>query len=402
MRVLFADCIKNEIGGGHLVLARLANHYFANDKYGVEPFVFMNDAGGFRGRFLDERITFIPVSWGSRAMSMSRGKGWGALLAAAFSPSVLKAWGALFRAIRDNRIEVVHANSMMAFLLAALPARLCGVGLVCHMHDSLPGPRDGGALSAAARRLLLLFMKVFAGKVVAVSGFVGQTISGGAASLGKKTMVIHNGLEHAGMNHGPGDYSGGPPRVIALGRLHPDKGFDMAIKAVSLLKRDFGVGVDLKVLGDGPMRGALEALAEGEGVSAQVEFTGFRDNVHEYMAEADIVLVPSLWEDPLPLVVMEAMANARIVIASMTGGIPEMITDGRDGMLVPKARPDVLAEKILWVMAHPEEAAEMAARARWRAVREFTIERMAGAMAGVYESLARAGRERETRCGYFF
>ncbi|MDA8088501.1 MAG: glycosyltransferase family 4 protein [Nitrospiraceae bacterium] len=387
MRVLFVDCIKNEIGGGHMVLARLANHFYRDEKYGVEPFVLMNAAGDFRRRFLEDGITFIPFSWGGRAMSMSRGKGWGAMLSAAFSPSVIRAWGALFRAIRDNRIDVVHANSMMAFLLSCLPARLCGAALVCHMHDSLPAPGDGGAFSDAARKFLLFFMKKFAGRVVAVSGFVRQTIVADGEGLREKTVVLHNGLETGGIKPAPRACHAGPPKLLALGRLHPDKGFDMAIKAVSALKRDFGVEAGLKILGDGPMRGALETLAGSEGVSGQVEFAGFRDNVHEYMAEADIVLVPSLWEDPLPLVVMEAMANARIVIASKTGGIPEMITDGREGILVPKARPDALTEKILWVMAHPEEAAEMAARARARAASEFTLRRMAGDLAGVYKSL---------------
>ena len=390
MQILFADCIKSEIGGGHFVLARLANYFSKHSDYGIQPIVLLNDIRNFRERFLNKDVKYIPFKLGSTILSLKRGQGFVSFSKVVISLgyNLFPIWLRLVKILKDSKIDLVHANSMTAFFVLSFPARLCRVTLIYHLHDTLLSPKEGGTMSDAAKNMLLFWMKAFADRIIVVSEFAGNTITSKKQPLEKKISIVHNGLELIKIRQSCHKvYNGGLPLLVAFGRLDSKKGFHVAIAAAAILRDRYGYHVKLNIIGDGSMRPELQDMVKREKLNGQVEMLGFKDNVHEYVAQGDIVLIPSVWEDPLPLAVIEAMANSKIIIASEVGGIPEMLKNGEEGFLVPKADPEAIAEKVVWIMEHPDKANEIAEKAYERVCREFTIERMAFQLSNIYHSV---------------
>jgi glycosyltransferase involved in cell wall biosynthesis len=127
----------------------------------------------------------------------------------------------------------------------------------------------------------------------------------------------------------PDRSSGGAPLALALGRLHPNKGFSLLVEALART-----IEVRLAIAGDGPQRGALERQAQDLGVSERVRFLGWRDDVPALLAEADFLVCPSLHE-PLGNVVIEAWAAGLPVVATASDGPAGLVDDEVSGLLVP-------------------------------------------------------------------
>ena len=119
------------------------------------------------------------------------------------------------------------------------------------------------------------------------------------------------------------------PLALALGRLHPNKGFDLLLEALALTKN-----ASLWIAGDGALRSELERLATRLGITDRVRFLGWREDVPALMADADLLVCPSLHE-PLGNVVIEAWSAGLPVVATASDGPAGLITDGETGILVP-------------------------------------------------------------------
>ena len=145
--------------------------------------------------------------------------------------------------------------------------------------------------------------------------------------------------------------------VLAMGRLHRNKAFDVLIRAMA------GVDSSLVIAGDGPERAALMALADDEGVAGRVHFLGWRGDTGALLAGCDVLAVPSRHE-PLGNVVLEAFSAGRPVVAAAVAGPVELIDPGRTGLLVPPEEPGRLAAALRSVLADRALAAELAANAR--------------------------------------
>jgi glycosyltransferase involved in cell wall biosynthesis len=150
-------------------------------------------------------------------------------------------------------------------------------------------------------------------------------------------------------------------KVLALGRLHRNKGFDLLIGAISRLS-----GVHAAIAGDGPERVGLERLAKHAGVADRVHFLGWRKDTAALLAACDMLVCPSRSE-PLGNVVLEAFSARRPVVASMAEGPRELIESGRTGVLVAQESAIALAAGIEGVLHNPVQSAAMvqAARARY-------------------------------------
>lgn len=150
----------------------------------------------------------------------------------------------------------------------------------------------------------------------------------------------------------------GAPRLLALGRLHANKGFDLLLRALALLP-----GAHLSLAGEGPERAALEALARALGVADRVAFLGWRQDTGALLRACDVFVCPSRHE-PLGNVVLEAWSAARPVVAAAAQGPVELMRDGETGLLVPKEDPAALAAAIAGLLADPDRAARLAAAGR--------------------------------------
>jgi glycosyltransferase involved in cell wall biosynthesis len=151
------------------------------------------------------------------------------------------------------------------------------------------------------------------------------------------------------------------PKVLALGRLHRNKGFDLLIGAISRLS-----GVHAAIAGDGPERVGLERLAKHAGVADRVHFLGWRKDTASLLAACDMLVCPSRSE-PLGNVILEAFSARRPVVASMAEGPRELVESGRTGVLVAQESAIALAAGIEGVLHNPVQSAAMvqAARARY-------------------------------------
>ena len=151
----------------------------------------------------------------------------------------------------------------------------------------------------------------------------------------------------------------GPRRLLAMGRLHPNKDFETLLRAVALLPGD----VHLSLAGEGPERGALEAMAKEFGIAARTTFLGWRQDVGALLAGAEMLVVPSRIE-PLGNVVLEGFSAGRPVIAAAADGPREVIAPDRTGLLVPIGDSPALADAIAGLLADPVRAAALAAAGR--------------------------------------
>lgn len=154
--------------------------------------------------------------------------------------------------------------------------------------------------------------------------------------------------------------------VLALGRLHPNKGFDLLLRAMAKVP-----DARLWLLGDGPQGDELRALALELGIEDRIDFVPWTDDPAPYYAAADVVCVASRIE-PLGNVVLEAWTHDTPVVASLADGPVELIRDGETGLLVDAADPDALATALRRVLDSEGLSAQLAAHGRAAYEAEFT------------------------------
>jgi glycosyltransferase involved in cell wall biosynthesis len=223
--------------------------------------------------------------------------------------------------------------------------------------------------------------------VIAVGPAVAASlVAAGAAA--HKIEIVPNGIDVAA--YGGGDRESalqglgieeGARIVFCAARLTKVKGVDHLIRSAALV-RARREDVRVLIAGDGPEREALKELAR-QVAPGSVRFLGRRDDVPDLLAAAGVVAIPSLAEGQ-GLILLEAMAAGRPVVASRVGGLADVVQDGETGLLVPPADPEALAAGILAVVESPELAARLGASARRYAETELTVERMIARMEEVY------------------
>src|SRR5215213_4182300 len=176
----------------------------------------------------------------------------------------------------------------------------------------------------------------------------------------------------------------GKPRVLFVGRLAPQKGVRALVAAAALIENP---SAQVLLVGDGPERRALAREARRIGAGDRVRFLGFfsHDRLPAAMAHADVLVLPSVYEE-LGTVLLEAMYAGLPIVASKTGGIPEVVEDGVNGMLVPPGDPEALARAIDRVFADRALAYRLSEEARKRG-KDYDWEVLAGRVLEVYRGI---------------
>jgi glycogen(starch) synthase len=190
----------------------------------------------------------------------------------------------------------------------------------------------------------------------------------------RRSSVVLNGMDTGRISVSALPFD--PPVVLLLSRLVPEKGIDVALHACVRVSSELP-DVQVALAGDGPEREALVALVDELDLGDTVEFLGGvpMHDVAAVLQRATVVVVPSRYEEPFGLVAVEAGLAGRPVVASRVGGLPEVVEDGRNGLLVPQDDPDALADAILTVLRNPGFAQRLGAEGRARAERDFGLDR---------------------------
>lgn len=175
------------------------------------------------------------------------------------------------------------------------------------------------------------------------------------------------------------------PLWVVVGRLEEQKGHDILFDALAELVRQ-GMDFTLVVAGEGSRRGWLEQQAVSRGLSPRVQFVGQLEDVGSLLAAADAVLLPSRWEG-LPLVLLEAMARGRPIVASRVGGMADALEDGVSGTLVPPGDPVALAAALESLHKRADKAWRMARLAAQRVRERYTWEAVVDEFEAVYDDV---------------
>jgi glycosyltransferase involved in cell wall biosynthesis len=205
-----------------------------------------------------------------------------------------------------------------------------------------------------------------------------------------KVNVVHCGIE-AAFHEGPLPRVSPAPRLVCLGRLAPEKGQLLLIEAAALLAAK-GVPFELILIGDGPLRHAIEALVSDRGLGGKIRLAGSMSSPQlraEILGSRAMVL-PSFAEG-LPVVIMEAMALRRPVLTTWVAGIPELVRDGVDGWLIPAGSVESLAAAMEDCLSRPiEELQSMGDSARVRVLERHSIDDQAGRLSELFRCAAGA------------
>ena len=173
------------------------------------------------------------------------------------------------------------------------------------------------------------------------------------------------------------------PYIVTVGRLTEQKGHRYLIEAMAEVCRSIPSARALIIGHDGGLRSDLEAMVRRLGLERNVTIAGYRDDIAELIAGADLFALPSLWEG-FGLVLVEAMASGRAVVASAVDSIGEIVVDGETGLLVPPADPHALAGALLRALHDSEATRTMGEAGRERALTTFTVAEMVRRTQEVY------------------
>ena len=185
-----------------------------------------------------------------------------------------------------------------------------------------------------------------------------------------RSSVIYNGLELPQLAPEPLQFDS--PRLLCLGRLSPEKGMDVALNAFVLILKQFSKA-RLIIAGDGPSRSELQHLAIAHAIDHAVDFVGWvaPDKVPALINTSTIVLMPSR-QDSLPLVALETALMGRPIVATHVGGLPEVVSHEKTGLLVESENGRALARAAISLLSQPNVAGRMGEKARVRAQTLFS------------------------------
>lgn len=334
-----------------------------------EPYVLAGTHGEFAAqvRALGIRCDIVPITPLDRAKPISS------------SFSVARVTAAALR----FRPAIIHANDMPSYQPGGYAARLLGVPVVTHLRF----PDGRGAYR-------WFFRPPFSQAIFISESFRTDALREAPEVFTGKSTVVYDAVELPRLwdaeerlaRRRELDLPPDRPVVAITGQVSEVKGIWEFVEAADRLRHTDAV---FAVLGDdlrtqGALRRDMEAKAAALGLRDRFRFLGFRANAHELVQAFDIVTAPSRIE-PFGLASLEAMAAARPVVASRVGGIPEVVRDDQDGILVPACDSKSLADAISCLLERPQQRITMGEQGRRRAEEVFGMRVHGEALRAVYD-----------------
>jgi len=207
-----------------------------------------------------------------------------------------------------------------------------------------------------------------------------------APEITDRSSVIYNGLKMVDQQdlHAPPTQN----RILCLGRLVHEKGFDVALQAFSLIRPKHSEAV-LTIAGDGPEKINLIKMAERLGVGDSVKFTGWipPDRIPQVMQQTNLLVIPSRWSEPFPLVALESAILGKAVIAADVGGLSEFFIHNNTGLLFPREDVRKLAEAMEYLLEDPEKGRQFGMASHARVHECFGWEKFLSSYDALYQKL---------------
>lgn len=292
--------------------------------------------------------------------------------------------------VRARRVDVVHSNNWGTFFDAVLAAHLGGASLMVHCIHGL-FTEDLEEMKWR-RRFLQRLLAVGTHRLYAVADYLRRTYIRRVGIAPGRIETIHNGVDTE--RHRPADddrrrrmrsrlgYSDDDILFGSVGTLYWIKDPETLLQAAAEVCKRHPRAAFLWV-GDGRLRQSLRAGAERMGLDGRVRYLGRRDDVADILAALDVFVLPSIIEG-LSYSILEAMATGLPVVATRVGGNPELIRDGREGLLLPPRRPQQLAGALITLAGDIRLRRRLGAAGRRRVEERFSLRKMVDRYQGMY------------------
>jgi glycosyltransferase involved in cell wall biosynthesis len=279
----------------------------------------------------------------------------------------------LARVIRRRQVDILHSHQFRASLFASPVGRLCRVPVIIETSHGREAWRHGWL---KGHFVVDRWVGRFVDYYIAVSEANARYLVQQKGLPAEKITVIRPGSDlrrfttsfqaPVGLRNNLG-FAEDDPVLIVAGRLEPQKGHRVLLDALPSVLREFP-RTRLVCLGQGSLRAELEGRADHLGLKGAVRFVGYQPDVRDWLALADLSVLPSFHEG-LPVAAVESLAMEKPVVATAVDGTPEVVVDGKTGFVVPPGNPARLAEAICRLLRDPELRQRMG-----RAGRQWTLE----------------------------
>jgi len=286
--------------------------------------------------------------------------------------------------IKHIKPDIIHVHGTRAGLVGRLAAINLGYPVIYTEHLWTKYYRLPNRISHGLQIAGLWFLDMFTTLNIAVSQAVKDFMVSSQISRQEKIIVVYNATEIP--KNKAKIFAGKNFRLGTVGTLNFQKGIQYLIKAMPKVLKEFPE-TRLEIVGEGSFRRTLEKLTKKLKLEDKVIFSGFLKEIEEKMREFDVYIQPSLSES-FGLAIIQAMSLGIPIVATNAGGIPEVVTAGKSGLLVEPGNPTALAEAIIQILRDPKRAKEMGDLAREEVKIKFNLPEMIKEMEQIYETLA--------------
>ncbi|MFL5242849.1 MAG: glycosyltransferase [Gemmataceae bacterium] len=294
--------------------------------------------------------------------------------------STLKKVWRLVRFLKKESIEVIQVYFPESTYVGVLAGRLAGVPHVVRTRNNL------GYWMTPAHRFLGKLSNHLTSVMIANCEACRQAVLRDEGVAPERIIVLENGVDLARFSVGKRAASSGRS-IGVVANLRPVKGLEVFIRAASMLASRYP-DLTFSIAGEGEQRAFLESLADELGLGSRVLFRGSVANVPDFLAEHDVVALPSHSEG-MSNALLEYMAAGKAIVATKVGGNITLIEDGVHGLLVPPNDPTLLAGAIGQLLGEPTLAARLGGAARHRVEQHYSREAMVRRFEDFYEALTR-------------
>ena len=285
--------------------------------------------------------------------------------------------------IRQYRPSLIVTHEYKSNLYGYLASRITGVPHLIHYHGATAEDVKVRLCNAIDRWVLRR-----AQGIITVSNETKRRLAAIGVTDSKINVVI-NAVSEAAFGHVlfvNEEFAPSVPFAVCAGRLSYEKGVDILIEAVALLKNS-GTNLNLLIYGEGPEEARLRSLIERRGLSYSVKLVGFLKDLRGPFGAMAFLVIPSRSEG-FPLVLLEAWAQGAPLVATPVGGLPELITDNENGILAKAPDPKSLAEAIHRALSLPDFRSRCGAAGRRLVAEKYSFETQVARLEEIYDRFA--------------
>jgi glycosyltransferase involved in cell wall biosynthesis len=386
LRVLFFDHVAS-LSGGEIALFNLIRHLDLNL---IDPVVVLGEEGALADRLRSVvEVHILPLRADVR-QARKDDLGAQSIFSAAALREVVRYVRELAGFMRQHHIDLLHTNSLKSDLLGSLAAKLTRTPVIWHVRDRI----TPDYLPSRVARTFRWLGRWLPDLIIADSHAVAATLS---RHPSKRIHVVHEGTPHE--EFAPHSQSGASGRsddtqIIGLvGRISPWKGQDIFLRAAGMLRRKYPAArfhiIGAALFDESEFEQKLHKLADDLDLGEALIFAGFRNDIHQAIAELDVLVHASTRPEPFGQVIIEGMAAAKPVVATNAGGVREIVEDGVTGFLVPMSDPERMAEAIDRLLGDPGMAHAMGLRGQAHVTQNFSIGKTVRGVLAAYHQVVR-------------